>query len=252
MSTRHDVRHPNAKPTLGSRGVLATVFGGRVDALTSAVLVFPLFLTYQLGILLGKGQNGVDFVTRALVELSRESLENYLYILGGMMLAYLATLIVLKRRNAFDPRAFVPTILESSAYALIMGSLIVFVMREVLGVSPGLNVPAGPASTDILVISAGAGFHEELVFRVCLMGGLAWLLAGLMGPRQAWIVALLASSLLFSAAHHLGASGEPFAVPAFVYRTLAGMFFGVVYRLRGFAVVAWTHAIYDVYVLTLG
>ena len=35
-------------------------FGGRIDPFTSAVLVFPLFLTYQLGILGrgGSGQNG--------------------------------------------------------------------------------------------------------------------------------------------------------------------------------------------------
>ena len=32
---------------------------------------------------------------------------------------------------------------------------------------------------------------------------------------------------------------------------LAGAVFGVIYQLRGFAVAAWTHSLYDLYVLAL-
>jgi membrane protease YdiL (CAAX protease family) len=105
---------------------------------------------------------------------------------------------------------------------------------------------------DILVISAGAGFHEELIFRLILMSGLGWLLAGITGKRRAWVFALALSSIAFSFAHHLGAAGEPFTFAAFTYRSLAGVYFGLIYHFRGFAVAAWTHAIYDVYVLSLG
>lgn len=223
--------------------------------------MFPLFLTYQIGILAGsgRGQNGVDFVTRSLIELSDRDVTNYLVILGVMVLAYAAVLLVLRARGSFHPRVFVPMLLESSFYALVMGSIIVFVMYEFLGVSPELYVPGsrpgvaitdGTGPLDVLVISAGAGFHEELSFRVVLMGGLAWLLTGLTGPRRAWLLALVLSSFAFSIAHHVGPLGEPFTFAAFVYRTLAGLFFALVYRIRGFAVAAWTHALYDVYVLT--
>ena len=51
-------------------------------------------------------------------------------------------------------------------------------------------------------------------------------------------------------AHHVGPHGESFAFDAFVYRALAGVFFGIVYHLRGFAVAVWSHALYDVYVFT--
>ena len=101
------------------------------------------------------------------------------------------------------------------------------------------------------VISAGAGLHEELIFRVLGMGGLGFLLSGLTGRRRAWLFALVLSSLIFSLAHHVGPAGEPFTYAAFVYRSLAGVFFAMVYQLRGFAVAAWTHALYDVYVLSL-
>lgn len=223
---------------------------GRIDGLTSAVLVFPLFLIYQIGILGGRGQNGVDLLTRQLVAVAERDLSNYLGVMAIALLAYAAVLVILSKRGRFDPRVFGPMLLESSLYALTMGSIIVFVMQRFVGALPGLSVGAGVG--DAIVISAGAGFHEELVFRVLIMGGLAWALTGLTGERRAWFAAVVFSSLVFSLAHHIGPAGEPFSFAAFTYRTLAGCFFALVYRVRGFAVAAWTHALYDLYVLGLG
>ncbi len=223
----------------------------RLDGLTSAVLVFPLFLFYQVGILSGRGQNGVDFLTRAFIELGRRDLTNYLVIMGGLLVGYAAVLVILRKRGTFHPRAFLPMLVESTFYALVMGSVILFVMSSFLGVLPGLAVSGSGGPLDVLVISAGAGFHEELIFRLVLMGGLAWLLTGVMGQRRAWLIALVVSSLAFSMAHHIGPAGEAFTFGAFVYRALAGAFFALVYQIRGFAVAAWTHALYDVYVLSL-
>jgi membrane protease YdiL (CAAX protease family) len=235
------------------RGAIARHFSGRVGALTSAILVFPLLLTYQLGILGGRGQNGVDFVTRSLVALAERDLGNYLLIVVAMLIAYAVTLVLLRRGGRFDPGAFAPVLFESTVYALVMGSIILYVMSSFLGVLPGLAVSQeGPGALDVLVISAGAGFHEELIFRAILMGGVAWLLTGITGKKRAWLIALVVSSLVFSLAHHVGPAGEEFLFAAFVYRTLAGMFFAAVYQVRGFAVAAWTHALYDVYVLGLG
>jgi membrane protease YdiL (CAAX protease family) len=233
------------------RSALWRYLGGRLDGLTSAVLVFPLFLIYQLGILSGRGQNGVDFLTRALIELGQRDVTNYLITLSVLLVVYAAVLVLLRKRGSFSPQAFGPMLLESSIYALVMGSIILFVMQKFLGVLPGLFIGV-KNPVDVLIISAGAGFHEELIFRVILMGSLAWLLTGLTGKRRAWLIALAISSVLFSLAHHIGPSGEAFTFAAFVYRTLAGVFFALVYQLRGFAVAAWTHALYDVYVLTLG
>lgn len=235
------------------QGALTRHFGGRLDPFTSAILIFPLFVTYQLGILSrgGRGQNGVDFVTRALIELCERDLGNYLLTLGGLVIAYLAILVILRRSGSFAPRAFLPMLVESAFYALTMGTLILFVMRYAQGIVPSLAIGAFQP-VDILVIAAGAGLHEELIFRLVGMGGLGWLLAGITGRRRAWIAALVLSSVIFSVAHHIGPAGEPFTFDAFLYRALAGAFFAIVYQLRGFAVAAWTHALYDVYVLSLG
>ena len=221
-----------------------------MDGLTSAILVFPLFLTYQIGILTGRGQNGVDFITRVLIELGERDLGSYFVILSAMLVVYAAVLLLLRRSGTFHPRAFMPVMVESAFYALSMGSIILFVISRFAPFVPGLAIGVRNP-LDIVIISAGAGFHEELIFRVALMGGLAWLLAGITGRRRAWLVALVLSSIIFSLAHHVGPMGEAFRFSAFVYRTLAGMFFALVYQVRGFAVAAWTHALYDVYVLSL-
>jgi hypothetical protein len=248
-------RPKRARPA--TRGTLANHLAGRVDPLTSAILVFPLFIIYQLGILLSRGLNGVDFVTASLVQLCERDLGNYLVILSSMLVAYAAILLLLRQRDSFDPKAFLPVVAESAFYALSMGSIILFVMHRFVELVPGLStsgqlsaaLASGLSFLDIVVISAGAGLHEELMFRLIGLGGLWWLLAGMMPEKQAWIAALVISSLGFSLAHHIGPHGEPFVFAAFVYRALAGVFFALVYQVRGFAVAVWTHALYDIYVL---
>ena len=61
------------------------------------------------------------------------------------------------------------------------------------------------------------------------------------------ILAVMITSLLFSAAHNLP-GGEPFQPFDFAFRTLAGGFFAVVFLYRGFGIAAGTHAVYDLLV----
>ena len=220
------------------------------DALTQAILVFPLFAIYQLGVILGARGNAADFVSGLLIDLSRHDPVLYLQLVLGMVVVYGLTIWGLRRSGTFHPSDFVPVLLESGGYALVMGSIILFVMRHVLGGVPGLALGAvGPV--EVIVVSAGAGFHEELLFRMVLLGGTAKLLSGFTSRRAAWLWAMAISSLLFSLVHHVGVYGDPFDRGIFVYRALAGVYFGLIYVFRGFAMAAWTHALYDVYVLWL-
>jgi len=121
---------PKPRSRAGTTGTLRNHLSGRVDPLTSAILVFPLFLIYQAGILISDGFNGVDFVTKALVELAAQDMSNYLVVLAGMLVVYAAVLVILRGRGKFSPRAFGPILLESTFYALSMGSIIIFVMNQ--------------------------------------------------------------------------------------------------------------------------
>jgi membrane protease YdiL (CAAX protease family) len=98
------------------------------------------------------------------------------------------------------------------------------------------------------VISAlGAGVHEELVFRLGLIAGLV-VLARPLGHRLAVGLAIVASSVLFAAAHHLGVHGEPWTVHAFAFRSVAGAAFAAIYWFRSLAHAVYAHVLYDVLV----
>lgn len=112
-------------------------------------------------------------------------------------------------------------------------------------------VAAGPIAR--IALSLGAGLYEELVFRVLLVTAIAWAVRawGRTGPRGALAVAVAGSALLFSLAHYrpFNPAGEAFGVVTFVYRFVAGLAFSAIYAGRGFGVAAWTHALYDVWVV---
>jgi hypothetical protein len=100
-----------------------------------------------------------------------------------------------------------------------------------------------------IVTYVGAGIYEEVVFRLVLFALLDFVgrWAGL--PRTlAFILAALASAGLFSAAHHIGPFGETFEGTIFLFRMLAGVYFAVLFRLRGFGIAVGTHALYDILV----
>lgn len=224
----------------------------RSDPLTAALLVFPLFAIYQIGVLvMPTVANGADLVTSEMLRLLHGNGKTYLLVNCALVAAFVVMVLVLRRKNHFDPRLFIPVLLESAVYAITMGSLICFVMVDLLHIDPKLAV--GPERAGIgakLILSLGAGVHEEIVFRLIMVGGGVWLLGHVLGLRR-WIAILLSiavSSVLFSAAHHV-IGGEPFRMGAFVYRILAGVVFATIFQARGFAVAVYTHALYDIYVL---
>ena len=69
-------------------------------------------------------------------------------------------------------------------------------------------------------------------------------------PRSTHLstIAAVVSALLFSAAHHVGPYGEKMNSYVFLFRTMAGVYFALLFQFRGFAVAAGAHACYDVLV----
>ena len=225
------------------------------NLLTSLVLVFPLFLVYQVGVLFTLPMlNGADFLTVFLFRNLGLSRGAYLAYTAAVAVGFAVGVAVLRRKQRFDPKLIVPVLVESAIYALTMGSLIVFVMTKVLHVSPRLA--GGIADQGLgtrFVMSLGAGVWEETIFRLGLMTGVAVLLERVLGFGRwvAVVLALAVSSVLFSAMHHIPPYGDPLQLGVFVFRVLAGCFFGLIYWFRGFAIAVYTPALYDIYVLLL-
>lgn len=225
------------------------------NLLTSLILVFPLFVIYQIGVLFTLPMtNGVDFVTSLLIVTFHLTLTGYLIFLACVVVGFGLTLALLKRKQSFNGRVFLPVLLESTIYAMTMGSLIVLVMTRVLGIEPSLA--AGLAEQGLLtrlVMSLGAGVYEETVFRLGLLSGAIAVFDKLLGMRRwaAVVVAFLVSSVVFSLVHYLPGTNEHFAFGSFIFRVLAGIVFGALYKLRGLAVAVYTHALYDIFVLAV-
>jgi membrane protease YdiL (CAAX protease family) len=226
------------------------------EPLTAAVAVLPLFVAYQLGILFTGGvRNGVDFVTDLLFAAFGNSLTGYLGFNLAVLVGFVGAVALLRRRGELHADVLPFLLLESAVYAVLVG-FVVNALIQLTGVAHLLQIPvaAGGSSPGLLTrvtMSVGAGLYEEFAFRLVLMGGMFVALHRVAGqPRVlSAVVALVVSSVIFSAVHHLGNMGEPFTLDAFVFRFFAGAVFAGLFHLRGFAVAAWTHALYDVWVM---
>jgi len=241
-----------------SAGPAAASVLGHGELGTSLLFVFPLFLVYQVGVIFSPVSNGVDFVTRNLFALVGHDRTHYLLLQGGLAAAFVVLILWLRGKKKLEPRRFLPMVLEATIVALTLGTLIVFVMTRILHVDPSLaagrpslGVPEVGAAQGIM-LSFGAGVHEELVFRLGVLAGGAALVKAAGAPHgAAMAIMFVVSSALFSAVHHLGSLGDPWALGVFTYRTLAGLVFATIFYFRSLAHATYTHALYDVYVMVL-
>jgi hypothetical protein len=225
------------------------------NLLTGLILVFPLFVVYQLGVaLIYPLINGADFLTRFLFQYLALSRSDYLAYTAAVTVLFAIGVAILRRRQKINLAVFVPVLLESAIYALTMGSLIILVMTRVFGINPRLGpgiAEQGPLTR--IVMSIGAGVWEETTFRLGLLTGVAVFCERLIGMRRpvAIFLAFAVSSFVFSAVHHIPPYGDPLRLGVFTFRFLAGLCFGALFWFRGFAVAVYTHALYDIYVLVL-
>ncbi|MFT5353790.1 MAG: hypothetical protein ACI9KE_000990 [Polyangiales bacterium] len=223
------------------------------DVLTQLVLTMPVFLIYHLGILLMDTRNGVDFATSLFLRLLNASVFGYVVVTLVFALGLILVAARLRKTNRLRLRAIVPLLVESSVLAVgMLVSVGWFVSQVSMSVAASTLQSGLPPMNlfEKIVMSCGAGFHEELVFRVVLFGGL--LMAARLVTQKTWqkvLFAAVISSVLFSGVHYVGSLSDSFTFVSFFFRFVAGLYLCAVYRLRGFAYAVYTHAIYDVLVM---
>ena len=112
--------------------------------------------------------------------------------------------------------------------------------------APGSSWTAG------LVLALGAGIYEELVFRLIAFTLLNIFLVDMlrMDKRWAYLLIVVASSILFALYHYWSPQSAPFRWSDCIFRTVCGGYFGVLFLTRGFGITAGTHAVYDIYFFT--
>ena len=220
----------------------------------------PLLALYEVGILFANGGHvqqvrvGADVWLKAL-----------LAFLGGTGWMALGLVVLLvgaavfwrerRRRPPIRARYFGLIVAESLLYAFLLAFAVGGAVQLLFGIwAAPTNAMAQVARLPLglqLALSIGAGLYEELVFRVLLVGGLFLVARRLFRDRRwAYLAAAVVGAALFSLVHYVGAYGDPFTLPSFTFRFLFGLALNGVFLLRGFAVAAWTHALYDVLVVT--
>jgi membrane protease YdiL (CAAX protease family) len=104
-----------------------------------------------------------------------------------------------------------------------------------------------------IVLALGAGIYEELIFRLFAFTILNILLIDLLrlNRRAGYLLIVVGSAILFSAYHYWSPQSPPFRWTDAVFRTAAGIYFGVLFLARGFGITAGTHAAYDIFFFSL-
>jgi len=227
----------------------------------SYLFVLPLLLLYQAVVLAANmGQphmvlNGAD----AMVQGFLSFLGVRGWLASWLVLAVVAGVLTYRldathRKAGVRKEYFWAMLGESAAYALVFGTVVSLLTALMLPGMVGLQMGGGALNFgQKLATSLGAGLYEELVFRLFLTGGLLWGLSKL-GWSQgvATAVAVLVASFIFSLVHYIGPYADALVLTSFTFRFVAGVVLAGLFAVRGFAVAAWTHALYDVFLLLSG
>ncbi len=224
----------------------------------SVLFAFPLLALYEaLAILLnqdavGGVRNGADVLLKSLFSVlgGRDGLAVFALVLVGTGI-FIVWRDVRAHRGDLRLAVFAGMGLESIAYALVLGlvagALTSMLLHGTLVIPGSARGPRLDLATQ-LVVSLGAGIYEELLFRVLVVGTLAWGAQRVLGwkPAAAGAFAAALGALIFSAFHYVGPYGDRLTLASFTFRAVAGLLFSGLYLLRGFGITAWSHALYDV------
>jgi Type II CAAX prenyl endopeptidase Rce1-like len=240
-------------------------------------LTLPIFVAYHAGVIFLHVQNATDPVTGPLLRISEGNRAVYLLITASIGVVFAGVFGAIGRGQAFRPQKFVQIALEGVLYAFLMRLGAAYVVGQLFaaigsGGGGGGGAARGAASAMAqspfvgLVMSLGAGFYEELTFRVLLFGLGAKVLVRLFAHQPYGVVTnepkslslrgllvvflwAIAAAVVFSGVHYIGALGDSFALPSFVFRVVLGLVLTLIFVLRGFAAAVWAHALYDIWVL---
>jgi len=250
-----------------SRGASSQALTEKPGAWIDLALTLPLFLAYHTGVVFLKIQNATDVVTPTLVQLAEGNRGVYLLITASIGVVFAGMFAWLGRGEAFRTSKFAQVIVEGALYAIVMRVAGSYVVSNLFAPASLFGAVAEDKRFVGVITSMGAGFYEELAFRVVLFGLGAKLMVSFFAKQRvdvmrqggasrlsfraflivfAW---MFVAAALFSGMHYIGALGDKFLMTSFIYRMVIGLVLTVIYLTRGFSTAVWAHALYDIWVL---
>ena len=221
------------------------------SAYYSAVAALPLLVIYEILIVLSQSRywgirNAADVWIRTFLMAFDLQAQHITFVLIGISMALIPIAKSRARGIKLKANYFALMFAECLAFSLVLGVVLQSILR-LGGLSSG-----GPGSGIMqnLALSVGAGLFEEIIFRVILLNLLFLLLSPLLKKKLvAAVFSVLLASFLFSLSHYVGTMADTWQLYSFMFRWVAGLLFTVLYFVRGFAITAYTHALYDIWVL---
>ncbi len=215
------------------------------------MFLLPLIIAYEVGliVLAPPVQGEADRV------IAYHLMEMFFSLFGatGVLLPGLLIIVILLATHVVSRE---PWRVRASTLLGMLGESLVWTMP--LFVLNRTIRYAGTTGTFIdwresLVIGTGAGVYEELVFRLVLVTVLVIILEDVLHFKKihSLVAAVIIAAVLFAAHHHVPLGTEAYAFVPFLFRTLAGIYLGGLFLLRGYGVTAGCHAFYNVIVVTL-
>jgi len=116
--------------------------------------------------------------------------------------------------------------------------------------------PAGGQLLQALLLAVGAGVYEEFLFRLAMISLILLIFVDIFSIKKGPVLlaAVVASGCLFSLYHFPfgtdGAGGFHWA--EFIFRAAAGIYLGLIFIARGFAVAVGTHTFFNLFVVIWG
>ncbi len=233
------------------------------------VFLLPLVVVYEIGSVyfLARDQAGAARTIRA-----ERLLSSFFEVFGvgglylpGLLLVVVLVIWHLLTRDRWRVRFSVPAwmTVESVFWTLpllVIGQMVFRLFQSppqlaapIFAGVPGESALESLSKPALATIAVGAGLYEELLFRLVGIAAIHAVAADALrikdGPSKA--IAIFISAAAFALYHDVMLPGGGIDPARLAIFTLAGLYFGTIFVLRGFGIVVAVHALYDLAVLVL-
>lgn len=210
--------------------------------LTCLLFLLPWAIVYEVGAYLARAHGTIhELVAPTVIR----GLLSWFGLVGAwvppvtLVAALLAWHLVRRDRWRIRPWVLPLMLLECAVMAV-----------PLLVLSALFEAPArhAPGVWTAILKALGAGLYEELVFRLLLIAGLAWLLAGIarVPSTSALWGAVALAAIVFSLCHFYPVGAETFGWQTFIFKSVAGLYLAVVFLGRGLGIAAGCHALCNI------
>ena len=221
------------------------------SAYYSVVSALPLLVVYEILVILTQSRywgirNAADMWIRTFLMAFDLRAQHLTFVMIGIAFALIPVAKTRSYGVKLKANFFLLMLAEAFTYSLVLGG----VLQSILSLSGLAAGGPGNGALQNFALSLGAGLFEEIIFRVLLLNLLFFLLNYIFKNKVTTaVISVLAASFLFSLSHYIGSMADSWELYSFMFRWIAGMIFTVLYFMRGFAITAYTHALYDIWVL---